>query len=172
MFKLGFLLLFVVASLASAQFIPVPNGSFESPATAFASPSMDSWLKTPQPDWWTTNDGAWTNLMGEFLNPDPGQPDQLLNADGLQAGFIFSDTNAGIYQILASTYQVGSAYTMTVGVTTSAEEPLTPGATLQLSLFYLDPSNNMDSVALTTVTYETNFFTNVLDLLPFSVTTP
>jgi len=169
-FTIPFFLLSLV--VARAQFIPVPNGSFESPSTTFASPSMDSWLKTPQPAWWTTNDGAWTNLMGEFLNTPAGQPDHLNNVTGPQAGYIFSDQGAGIFQNLSATYQVGKSYTMTVGLTTSAEEPLTPGATLQLSLYYVDVTNGLDAVALTTVTYDTNVFTNTLNLLNFSVSSP
>ncbi|HZV33761.1 MAG TPA: hypothetical protein VFB72_04225, partial [Verrucomicrobiae bacterium] len=45
----------------------------------------------------------------------------------------------------------------------------TQGSTLQLSLYYRDASSNMVTVAQTTVTYDTNLFTNLDRLIDFSV---
>jgi len=171
--KISFLLVLFSASLLQAQFIPVPNGSFESPPTDFASPSIAAWQKTPQPAYWdTTTDGAWTNLMGEFLNTSNGQPDHIINIDGSQAAFFFSNPEVGVFQQLSNTFAVGKSYTLTVGLTTSSEEPLTQGATLQLSLYYLSGVTNMNTVAMTTVTYDTNVFTNTAYLLDFQVNAP
>jgi hypothetical protein len=166
------LLLLLSAPFLRAQYIPVPNGSFESPATDFASPSMDAWQKTAQPSWWDPNaDGAWTNLMGEFLNTSNGQPDHIYNLDGVQAAFLFANPQVGIFQQVNATFAVGRSYTFTVGLTTSSEEPLSQGSTLLLAAYYLD-GTNMDIVAATTATYDTNVFTNNAYLLDYQVNAP
>jgi hypothetical protein len=43
---------------------------------------------------------------------------------------------------------------------------------MQLALYYRDGSNNMATVAATTVTYDTNAFTNLTHLLDFQVNVP
>jgi hypothetical protein len=61
---------------------------------------------------------------------------------------------------------------LTVGLTGSTDEPLTQGSTIQLSLYYRDSASNMVTVAATTVTYNTNVFTNLALLTDYSVQVP
>jgi hypothetical protein len=169
--KLFLFLLMLSACVARSQYIPVPNGSFESPSVPTnvpASPEMDAWLKTPQPVWWDTNNGPWEQLIGEFPNVPPGYPGSIENLDGEQAAFLFGDPQVGIFQQLSNTFAVGKSYTLTVGLTTSTYEPLSDGATLLLSLYYPDSTNQV-TIAATTVTYDTNSFPNLTDLFDFSV---
>jgi len=172
--KTIFLVLFLSAAFLRGQNIAVPNGSFELPAVPTnvpASPEMASWLKTPQPVWWDTNNGPWSQLMGEFPNVPQGYPGSIANLNGAQAAFLFGDPEVGIFQQLSSTYEIGRSYTLTVGLTTSTYEPLTNGATLELALYYPDATNQV-TVAATTVTYDTNSFPNLTDLFDFSVNVP
>lgn len=168
---------------ATATDIYVPNFSFESQLTDFADPRIDSWQKLAVPG--VTNAEDNDQLTGLFIN-FPGTPDFIGNADGNQIGFIFADPGAGIFQdfnntdwsngvpthAFNATFNPGKSYTLTVGLTTSMEEPLTNGSTLQLSLYYREASSNMITVASTTVTYDTNVFTDLTHLLDFHVNVP
>jgi hypothetical protein len=69
-------------------------------------------------------------------------------------------------------FKVGKAYTLTVGLTTSQEEQLTNGSSIELSLYYRDLSNNVVTVAANNVTYLTNVFTNATHLLDYEVNVP
>jgi hypothetical protein len=188
-------LLMVVLSLAFSASVSrilagnlyVPNASFESIATQFADPRIDSWQKAPQPAGFNTNVfGSWDNLIGVFLNPAATNAESISNAQGNQLAFLFSYPQAAIFQDYSSIdwssttpshafdskFTVGKSYTLTVGLTSSSEEPLMPGATLLLSLYYRDSSSNMVTVAATTVTYQTNVFTNLTHLVDFQVNVP
>src|SRR5215831_18699284 len=87
------------ASLPAAT-IFIPNNSFESPVTDFASPAMDSWGKAPQPAWYQDPTGMfpWEALMGQFLNTTNGSPDHIDNVDGSQAAFLFASPDVAIFQ--------------------------------------------------------------------------
>jgi hypothetical protein len=174
-------------SVLPAATIYVPNGSFESPATLFVDPRIDSWQKAPQPASFDTNlFGVWDNLAGVFLNTAPTNADRIDNADGNQLAYVFAYPQVAIFQDYSSTdwsnstpthafnarFETGKAYKLTVGITSSSQEPLNPGATLQLSLYYRDSSGNPITVAASTVTYSTNVFTNLTHLLDFSLTVP
>jgi len=188
LFALLWLAAFIaLAGTLSAANLYVPNFSFESQATPFADPRIDSWQKAPQPATFDTNIfGAWDNLAGVFLNPASTNADHIDNCDGSQLGYLFSYPQVAIFQHYTSTdwsngppthafnvrFEAGKSYTLTVGLTSSSQEPLTPGATMQLSLYYRDGSNNMATVAATTVTYDTNVFTNLTHLLDFQVNVP
>ena len=165
----------------------VPNFSFESQVTPLAGPDVDSWQKPPQPAGFDPGTfGEWTNLAGVFLNPPPTNSDFIDNADGSQLAFLFAYPQMALFQDFNSTdwsngppthafnalFEPGKSYTLTVGVTSSSEEPLTQGSTLLMSLYYRDSSNNMVTVAATTVTYDTNVFTNITHLLDFQATIP
>ncbi|HWX23167.1 MAG TPA: hypothetical protein VN578_24965 [Candidatus Binatia bacterium] len=167
--------------------IDIPNFSFESPATAFADPRVDSWQKPPQPDTFDTNIfGAWDNLAGVFLNAPSTNIDHIDNADGNQLAYLFAYPQVALFQDFNSTdwsnaaathafnarFKAGKSYTLTIGLVSSREEPLTPGSTLQLSLYYRDGSSNMVTVAATTVAYDTNIFTNITHLIDFRATVP
>jgi hypothetical protein len=167
--------------------IYVPNGSFESQPTPFADPRIDSWQKPPQPGTFDSNMfGAWDNLAGVFLNAPATNADYIDNADGSQLAYLFAYPQVALFQDFNSTdwsnalpthafnatYEAGNSYHLTVGLTSSSEEPLTPGSTLQLSLYYRDGSSNMVTVAATTVTYDPNVFTNITHLVDFQVNVP
>jgi len=179
-------LLGVPASLYAGN-LYIPNSSFESTATQFADPRVDSWEKAPQPSTFDTNTfGAWDNLAGVFLNPASTNAGSIDNAAGNQLAYLFSYPQNALFQDYSSTdwssstpnhafyapFQVGRSYTLTVGLTSSSQEPLTPGATLLLSLYYRDASSNLVTVGSTTVTYDTNVFTNLTHLIDFQVKVP
>ena len=46
-------------------------------------------------------------------------------------------------------FEPGKSYALAVGLTSSSQEPLTQGATLQISLYYRDNASNMVTVAAT-----------------------
>ena len=52
----GVVALTAATDVLRAAAIPVPNASFESPATTFVETNMDSWQKSSKPDWY--NEGA------------------------------------------------------------------------------------------------------------------
>jgi len=183
--NLGFFL--ALAGTLCAANVYVPNFSFESPSTAFVDPRIDSWQKAPQPATFDTNVfGAWDNLAGVFVNPAPPNADHIDNGDGNQLAYLFSYPQVAIFQDYASTdwsnatpthafnakFEAGKSYSLTVGLTSSSEEPLNPGSTLQLILYYRDGSNNIATVAARTVTYDTNVFTNLTHLIDFEVSVP
>ena len=165
----------------------VPNFSFESPVTQFADPRIDSWQKAAQPASFDTNTfGSWDNLIGVFANPAATNTGSIENAQGNQLAYLFAYPQAAIFQDYNSLdgtntvashafnarFQPGKTYTLTVGLTSSSQEPLLDGSTLQLSLYYRDSASNMVTVAATTVTYKTTVFTNLNHLLDFQVTVP
>ncbi len=138
----------------------LPNASFESPVvptvSPYAIPDMDYWEKSPQPAWYypaNNYNTPWEDLMGTFYNfPDPST--FIDNCDGTQAAFLFACPDVAIFQDYDSiygtnttpshafnaTFNVGSAYSLTVGVIGGVygTPPLYEGATLQLSLYYRD----------------------------------
>ena len=156
--------------------IPVPNGSFESPGTEYASPLMDSWQKTPKPEGWDeTKYGSWDQLVGSFLNVPP----PIVNCDGTQAAFLFAVPGAGIFQDYNSdpthafdaTFETGKSYHLAVGVIGGGGN-MPSGAILQLSLYYLDGANNPVPVASTSVTNRIDLFPNLVTFVDFQVNVP
>src|SRR5437899_2383215 len=91
------LLAFSAFRASSTETIPIPNGSFESPPTTYATPFMDSWQKNPKPDWYDEGGGAflWTQLTGQFSNQPPAYID---NCDGKQAAWMFVIPEVAIFQ--------------------------------------------------------------------------
>jgi len=188
---LAILLLTGLAPTVRAGNIYVPNASFESPVVTtnspYAAPDMDYWEKSPQPVWYDPSQNQntpWEDLMGEFYNVNfPGE--FIVNCSGNQAGFLFALPEAAIYQDYTTVYgtnatpshafnalfNVGHSYTLTVGLI-GGGGGMAPGATVELSLYYLDASSNQVTVAATTVTNTTaNFPTNTF-LMDFSVNVP
>lgn len=123
--------------------------------------------------------------MGTFYNvPYPGE--YINNVDGIQAAFLQAYPEVGIFQDYNSiggtntvpdhafnaTFKAGKAYTLTVGLTSSSDEPLTSGSTLQLSLYYRDNASNQVIVASNNVAYDPNVFTNLTQLIDFQVQVP
>ncbi len=175
----------VVGTLAAsalplqAQPITVPNFSFESPSTPFVSTVVDSWQKNPEPSFYQPAFGSsgitWDQLAGVFLDTNPYQ-----NHDGVQGGYILSVPQVALFQDYTTspthdfnaTYNVGMSYNLTVGV--FAKSTMAPGATLDLSLYYLDGSDDKVTVGSTTITYSSAAFpiTPTLSLIDYSVNIP
>src|SRR3954452_23171595 len=142
-----------------AQPISVPNYSFESQtapnSTPYVNILMDSWQKAPEPAYYGPAIGTpfgipWLGTAGVFLDTNP-----YANHVGTQAGYIlgfpqvtlFQDYNTSPTHDFNATFEVGKVYNLTVGV--YGKSTLAPGSTLQLSLYYLDDSNNPVTVAAT-----------------------
>jgi hypothetical protein len=166
--------------------ISVPNGSFESPATAFVSTHVDSWQKTPQPADYDDSGGyQWEQLAGVFLNTAPTSADHLDNLDGPQAMYVFAVPKIGVFQDYDSTdwshpapphafdasFEVGKAYTLTVGINGGGGGMVT-GASFELSLYYRDEAGKMVAVAATVVTHSPEIFPNHTHMFNYQVRVP
>lgn len=161
--------------LVEAQF--VPNFSFETPAVPdeppYAAPYMDSWVETPQPDYYDPaefDDTPWSDLVGEFYN-DTNDGAYIINADGVQCGFLQNLPEVGIYQTVPSTYNVGKGYSLSVDVLGGGGD-MPPGAPLLVSLYYLDASNNMVTVASETVVNTPQLFPSNTNFVSFQLQVP
>ena len=176
----------------TAATIPVPNASFETPAAPglpfFAGPLIDYWNETPQPAYYTTNFSTfpWYDMVGEFTN-DPADMEFIVNCDGGQGAFLQNLPEVGFYQdynsfstltqfapshAFNSKFQPGKFYSLTAGIIGDNPVGLPPGATLQMSLYYRDASNNMVTIASTTITNSTNLFPDNLHFIDFYLQTP
>jgi thiamine pyrophosphokinase len=160
----------------STQTIPVPNGSFETPTTTYASPFMDFWQKTARPDWYDETGGFfWTQLTGEFTNTPPVAADHIDNCDGGQAAWMFVVPEVGIFQdydhpinhAFNATYEIGKSYHLTVGVIGGTQVLQMDGVTFEIALYYRDPASNMIVVAATTVTNLPTIFSNKTHFIDF-----
>jgi hypothetical protein len=171
--------------------IYLPNASFELPLVPPESPyaisDMDSWQKSAQPagyDPATNNYTPWDYLMGTFYNvPFPGV--FIDNCDGNQAAFLFALPEVGLFQDYTSLsgtnttpshafnalFNMGKAYTLTVGVI-GGGGGMKPGATLQLSLYYRDALSNQVIVAATTVTNNSSSFPTNTHFVNYQVQVP
>ena len=132
--------------------LAVANGSFELPATPFVDPRITDWTKTPQPDWFQPQGGmTWDQLSGVFANTAVGTPGHIANLDGSQAAFLLAIPQAGFTQVLASRYESGLQYSLTVAMRAGGN--IAEGDSLMLGLFYLDDAMNPVGVASTLVRY-------------------
>lgn len=169
-----------------AATIPVPNHSFELPTTAFVSIQIDSWQKTPKPDWYVEGGGfLWTQLTGAFKNNPPTSPDHIVNCDGNQAIWLFAVPEVGLFQDYSSMdlndpqpshdfnalYEPGKSYHLTVGVIGTGGG-MQEGVTLELSLYYRDAASNRVTVAATTLTNTPSVFSNNTHLVDCTVHVP
>ena len=160
--------------------IGIPNASFESPVTTFATPLTDSWQQIPPPDFLNQ-----IFLSGVFTNTPP----PIDNCDGNQAAFLFANPQAALFQDYDSTdysspvpthafdatYDVGKSYTLTVAVLggTNVAIPMPEGTTLELSLYYRDSTSNMVTVAATSITNIYALFSNATPhFIDFQVQVP
>jgi fumarate reductase subunit C len=163
----------------------LPNYSFESPATGFASPDMDGWQKSPEPFWWSPTNGPWSQLTGQFLNTPNGEPGHISNMEGSQGAFLFALPQVSIFQDYISlggtnttpahdfdaTFEAGKSYALTVGVLGNGGG-MSNGATLELSLYYRDASSNQVIVAATTITNSAELFPTNTYFTDFQVLVP
>ncbi len=167
---------------AWAASIVVPDSSFESPATSYASPDIDSWQKTPQAAWWVDSGGfTWAELTGEFLNTPAGTSNHIANCEGNQALFLFADPEVGVFQDYDSTdwtnsvptrafdatFEAGKSYRLVVGVIGGGGD-MAPGASLEVSLYYRDDGSNQVVVAATNIVYSGALFPNTTNFMDFS----
>jgi len=156
----------------SNETILIPNGSFESPTTTFASPFIDSWQKTPRPDWYDETGGfLWTQLTGQFSNQPPSYID---NCDGKQAAWMFVIPEVGIFQdydhptnhAFNATYEIGKSYDLAVGIIGTGGN-MQLGATFEFALYYWDAASNTVVVAATSVTNSPSVFSNNTHFIDF-----
>jgi hypothetical protein len=174
------------ANVVRAASITVPNHSFELPATTFVSITLDSWQKTPKPDWYVEAGGfTWAQLTGIFRNQPTNSPDHIRNCDGNQALWLFVVPEAGLFQDYNSLggndptpthafntrFEVGKSYHLTVGVIGTGGG-MQQGATLELSLYYRDGLSNRVTVAATTATNLITVLSNNTELVDFTVNVP
>jgi hypothetical protein len=175
----GALALAAWAAPLRAETIPIPNASFESPPTDFATPLIDSWQQIPPADFLNN-----VFQSGVFSNVPP----PIDNCDGDQCAFLFVASNqVAILQdydstdwanptpthAFSATFEVGKSYTLTVGVLggTNLSIPMQEGTRLALSLYYRDGAN-MVTVAATTITNSGSLFPSPTHFIDFKVRVP
>jgi hypothetical protein len=170
----GIATLLAWAGPGRAAVIPVPNASFESPTTFYATPDFDSWQKTPKPDWYVEEGGFyWSYHLGVFKNTVASSTNHIDNCDGNQALWLFAVPEVTLFQDYDSVdwndaspthafdarYEVGKSYRLTVAVIGTGGGML-EGATLELSLYYRDAASNRTPVAVTSLTNTPSVFSN------------
>ncbi len=174
------------ASVWVTNTIPVPNGSFESPTTLFVTTSIDFWQKTDKPPDFDESSGfLWIDETGIFLNTPDGASDHIINCDGLQAIYLFSYPNVGLFQDFDSTgststnadrefgtrFEIGKSYQLTVGINAGPGSQLKDGTTIELDLYYRDDFTNLVTVVSNTVAHSTTLFPDHIHLHDFAVLT-
>jgi hypothetical protein len=190
-FALGLAALTGSTGALQAGLTYVPNRSFETPPvppeSPYATPDMDSWQKTAQPFWYDpTNffNTPWEYNMGTFTNvPFPGA--FIDNCAGTQAAFVFGLPGAGIFQDFSSLsgtnvtpshafnakFNDGRSYDLTVAVIGGSGN-MPANSTLDISLYYRDASNNLVTVATTTITNTPAQFPTNTHFVDFNVHVP
>ena len=189
----GFCTLLLLPAAISTQGgtpIPVPNFSFESPATDFAYPQVNSWQRSPKPDWFVEDaQQQWAFLTGVFKNTPEGSGDHINNLNGQQALFLFAYPQVALFQDdntiggtntaptheFEAKYEPGQAYQLTAALIGGGGN-MKEGVTLRLSLYYRDALSNMVTVAATTITNSPETFRStypsLTNLVDFHVITP
>ncbi len=164
-------------NMVRAQSIYVPNADYGLPVvTDFdtdVATNMISWEASPQ-----QNDGA----IGVFFN-DPNDGEFIVNCDGNQAAYIFEDPGLALFQdydavdstgapshAFNATYEVGKSYQLQAGfIGSSYYYPLTPGAILQMSLYYRDSLGDIETVECTNILYDPNVFTGNTNFVEYEL---
>jgi hypothetical protein len=172
-------LILLGGNVARAQPIYVPNADFGSPYTSYATNSICMWQTFPQPAGYDYP-YPWADTTGVFFNNpyyvNYGQ--YIYNCDGPQASFVFAVPGTGIYQdnsvspSFTATYQVGKSYQLQAGLIGSIEFGELPGVTIQMSLYYLNGSGNMVTIASTNIVYDEDVFTSVTNFVDFDLSLP
>lgn len=173
-------------TLQAGTTLPIPNGSFESPPTVFVDTRIDSWQKTPKPDWYDESGGfTWDQLSGVFLNTAPTNATHIDNLDGSQALYLFAVPQVGIsqdYYTIAGTnsepsraftarFEAGKAYQLSFGVV-GGGGGMTNGASLLVSLTYRDGASNQVAVASTNIVFTPETFPTFTHLIDYQVQVP
>lgn len=172
--------------LIPAASISVPNASFELPATPFVDPRIDSWQKSPKPDWYDESGGfLWDQLGGVFLNVAPTNSAYIDNVHGSQGLYLFNLPQFAVFQDYSSTdwsggtpthgfdarFEPGNSYDLTLGVI-GGGGGMTDGATLDASLYYRDLASNKVTVAATKITFTMAAFPTTTHYLDYTVHVP
>jgi hypothetical protein len=173
-------------TMVQAGTISIPNASFESPPTDYASPNIDSWQKSAEPAGYVPIYGPWEVLTGIFTNNPAYPPNQFIdNCDGSQAAFLFALPEVALFQDYSSLsgtnttpshafdakFVVGRSYHLIVGVIGGGGN-MTNGATLEISLYYRDSASNRVKVAAASITNTPGIFSNVTHLIDFQADVP
>jgi len=160
--------------------IPVPNASFESPATPFVSVVVDDWQKSPKPDWYQETGGfLWDQLVGVFKNTSPSSSDHIVNCDGAQAAWLFAvpdvalslDRDAAPASGFDARFETGKSYQLTVGIIGMGGNML-DGVPLELGVYYRDDAGEPVTVAATVVTNSAAALGDRTQFQDFSVRVP
>lgn len=182
---LGSLPLWAAAELL-AQSVPVPNSSFELPATFFVNTRVEHWQETPKPAWYQEGGGyEWDQLTGVFRNPPPGANDHLVNCDGEQAFYLFAVPEVGIFQdeasvdwndpeptqAFAARFEVGRAYELTFGVVGGGGNML-EGVTFEAALYTRTGSGQSTTVAHREVVFTREQFPTRTEFTEVRLETP
>ncbi|MEI7729311.1 MAG: PEP-CTERM sorting domain-containing protein [Verrucomicrobiota bacterium] len=157
-----------------AGVVLVPNGSFESPTTAYVGINIDSWQKANKPGYFdeVAYGFSWIQTAGLFLNTAVGQPDHIDNVDGNQSAYLLAFPQVALSQDLTAPdakFNIGSAYDLTVGL---LGKGMADGSSLLLSLYYRDGGNNPVTVVSTTITYTAAALPSTTHLTDFQVQVP
>src|SRR5581483_8522761 len=126
----------------------------------------------------------WQYLVGEFYN-DPADGSYIDNTDGNQCGFLqslpqvgifqdynsFSSTQGGPTHAFNAKFKAGHPYYLTVGLI-GGGGGMPVGATMQLSLYYRDASNNVVTVASRTITNTPALFPTNTHFVDFQLDVP
>src|SRR5215471_5734630 len=185
---LALLSAFALACAGHGAGLYVPNASFESPPTTNVDIRTDFWQNQPQSPFFDPNQFGgqpWETLMGRFANTDPTNFDHIVNMDGTQAAYIFTFPGAGLLQdfitvdwsgatnhTFKAKFEVGRSYHLTAGFTSSSNEPLTNGASIQMSLYYRGTTNQVVIVGATNIVFDTQIFTNLTRFVDFTLDVP
>ncbi len=160
------------AAAGLAQTIPIPNGSFESPASLFVSTRVDHWEDQPRPDDYVETGGfLWEQLTGVFRNTSPGSLDHLENAEGQQAAWLFAVPGVGLWQELERVFEPGTAYQLDALVLGNGGNML-PGPALEFVLGAFATGGEVLPLASLSITNDPAIFPLRTRLLPFQLRTP
>lgn len=164
---------------AATVSLPVPNASFELPATPFVDTRIESWIKTPKPaDYDESGGRLWDQLNGVFKNTNPGKADHIDNIDGNQAAYLFAVPETGIS--LEGTevggsfpvrFSIGDTFNLTVGVIGGGGN-MAEGAGLRVELYALGDRGVRIPVRSTNVLYSKDQFPATTHFVDVSVSTP
>lgn len=170
----------------SAQTIPVPNGSFESPATDFVSTRIDHWQETDKPPDYDEGGGfLWDQLTGVFRNTAPGSPDHIDNCDGVQAAYFFAVPGVGLFRdhdsvawndpepshAFDARFEAGKSYTLTFGVVAGGGN-MREGVAFEAALYWRDAGTNLVTLAATNVVFTRAVFPTRTTLTDVTLRTP
>lgn len=148
----------IMAAFSSAAAINVPNASFESPYVGLGGAQFAI-------GGWSVNGTA--GVAGNGWN---GGQINLLNIAGDQIGWMNTDINTSVSQLLATTYSAGSSYQLTIGLARAAWNPPNDDDQLQIQLYYSGAGNPV--VASTTVTAGQLNLSNSNYLIDYTVNVP